>query len=148
MVNEIVSYNEMCRRESSSLQRGMNFDVGKGYSVILVSVRPNAPYRDRFENDGSTLIYEGHDAPYSEPVPDPKAVDQPEFAPGRSLTPKRKVLPGSPGVQARGRTAVPGQSVRKDQARNLVLQRVIPPCRRLARARSKTRGLQVQVDSG
>jgi hypothetical protein len=46
----------MCQRESSSLQRGMNFDLGAGYAVILMSVNPNAPYRDRFENDGSTII--------------------------------------------------------------------------------------------
>ena len=47
--NEIVSYLQMCQRESMSLQRGMNFDPGaRGYSIILMSVRPNAPYRDRF----------------------------------------------------------------------------------------------------
>jgi hypothetical protein len=79
MANEIIPYLEMCRREELSLQRGMNFDVGKGHSVILMSVRPNAPYRDRFEADGSTLIYEGHDAPRTRKLPDPKSVDQPEF---------------------------------------------------------------------
>ena len=81
MANEIISYIEMCQREASSLQRGMNFDVGRGYSVVLMSVRPNAPYRDRFEGDVSTLIYEGHDAPRSQSVPDPKHVDQPELSP-------------------------------------------------------------------
>jgi len=81
MENEIISYLEMCQRESSSLQRGMNFDVGKGYSVVLMSRRANAPYRDRLEDEGSTLIYEGHDAPRNEHVPDPKAVDQPGITP-------------------------------------------------------------------
>jgi len=38
--NEIISYIEMCQRESSSLQRGMNFDLGAGYAVILMSVTP------------------------------------------------------------------------------------------------------------
>lgn len=71
----------MCQREASSLQRGMNFEIGEGYSVILMSVHPNAPYRDRFEDDGTTLIYEGHDAPRSRELPDPKHVDQPEFTP-------------------------------------------------------------------
>jgi hypothetical protein len=45
MDNEIISYIDMCQRESSSLQRGMNFELGAGYSVILMSVHPNAPYR-------------------------------------------------------------------------------------------------------
>lgn len=79
MANEIISYIEMCQREGSSLQRGMNFHLGTGYSVILMSVRPNAPYRDRFENDGSTLIYEGHDMPRTGDNRDPKVLDQPEF---------------------------------------------------------------------
>jgi hypothetical protein len=61
MANEIVSYLEMCQREGSSLQKGMNFRLGGDHSVILMSVRPNAPYRDRIEDDGETLIYEGHD---------------------------------------------------------------------------------------
>jgi hypothetical protein len=86
MENEIISYIEMCQRESSSLQRGMNFDLGVGYAVILMSVHPNAPYRDRFEDDGITVIYEGHDAPRSRTIPDPKVVDQPERTPSGTLT--------------------------------------------------------------
>jgi hypothetical protein len=78
MANEIISYLEMCRRERSSLQQGMNFGLGGDHSVILMSVRPNAPYRDRLENDGSTLIYEGHDLPKGKHNLNPKNVDQPE----------------------------------------------------------------------
>lgn len=92
MANEIISYLEMCQREEASLQRGMNFDLGRGYSVILMSVRPNAPYRDRFEADGSTLIYEGHDAPRSKQLPDPKTVDQPECTPSGASTQNGKFL--------------------------------------------------------
>jgi HNH endonuclease len=61
--DNIISYFEMCGREGVSLQRGMNFRVGGNHSVILMSLRPNAPYRDRLEDDGTTLIYEGHDYP-------------------------------------------------------------------------------------
>jgi hypothetical protein len=86
MANEIISYFEMCRREASSLQRGMNFELGKGYSVILMSVRPTAPYRDLLDADGSTLIYEGHDVPRTPELPDPKDVDQPDRTPTGSLT--------------------------------------------------------------
>ncbi len=78
MPNEIISYLEMCRREGTSLQRGMNFNLGGTHSVILMSVRPNAPYRDRFEDDGATLIYEGHDESKTNGSPDPKRIDQPE----------------------------------------------------------------------
>jgi hypothetical protein len=90
LANEIISYLEMCQREAMSLQRGMNFDFGRGYSVILMSVRLNAPYRDKFQDDGATLIYEGHDVPRSEAIPDPKAVDQPEYTPSGSPTQNRK----------------------------------------------------------
>ncbi|HUU42820.1 MAG TPA: HNH endonuclease [Planctomycetota bacterium] len=51
-----------------------------------MSVRPNAPYADRFEDDGSTIVYEGHDVPRSANQMDPKAVDQPEVTPGGQLT--------------------------------------------------------------
>jgi hypothetical protein len=86
MANEIIPYIEMCQREGASLQRGMNYRLGGKYSVILMSLRPNAPYRDRFEQDGTVLIYEGHDVPRSQRDPHPKSIDQPEFTPSGSLT--------------------------------------------------------------
>ncbi len=76
MANEVIRYLEMCQREGVSLQRGMNFGLGGNHSVILMSLRRKAPYRDRIEDDGSTLIYEGHDEPRSMLVPRPKEVDQ------------------------------------------------------------------------
>ena len=86
MANEIISYIEACQREGGSLQKGMNYRRGKDYSVILMSVRPNAPYRDRIEDDGATLIYEGHDVPRGGVITDPKSIDQPEYATSGSLT--------------------------------------------------------------
>lgn len=84
--DNVISYLEMCRREDLSLQKGMNFGVGKGYSIILMSVRANAPYNDELRDDGTTLIYEGHDVPRAKNVTDPKALDQPERTLGGSLT--------------------------------------------------------------
>jgi hypothetical protein len=76
MANEVISYMEMCQREGISLQRGMNYGVGGTHSVVLMSLRPNAPYRDRLDDDGSTLIYEGHDQPRRIGMPDnPKEMD-------------------------------------------------------------------------
>lgn len=80
--NEIIPYLEMCQREGVSLQRGMNFELSHNHSVILMSIRTNAPYADRFEDDGTTLIYEGHDMPRSAHDPNPKTIDQPERTPG------------------------------------------------------------------
>lgn len=77
MSDNVISYIEMCRREGVSLQQGMNFGLGGNHSVILMSVRPNAPYRDRLEDNGTTLVYEGHDAPKTSTCPNPKVVDQP-----------------------------------------------------------------------
>jgi 5-methylcytosine-specific restriction endonuclease McrA len=71
----------MCLRENASLQRGMNFRLRGGHSVILMSVRPGAPYHDRLTDDGTVLHYEGHDAPRSAGVSDPKQLDQPGTLP-------------------------------------------------------------------
>jgi hypothetical protein len=86
MANEIISYFEMCRRESSSLQRGMNFSVGGTHSVILMSLRANAPYDDQVLDGGFTLIYEGHDVHKTQSTPNPKLLDQPEKRPSGVLT--------------------------------------------------------------
>jgi hypothetical protein len=86
MENEIIPYLEMCQREGVSLQQGMNFRLGKAYSVILMSVRPNAPYRDAVLDEGSTLVYEGHDTPRTRRSPDPKSLDQPWQTPSGQLT--------------------------------------------------------------
>jgi hypothetical protein len=79
---DVVSYIEMCAEEGVNLQRGMNFRLRNGASLILMSLRPSAPYADRVEDGGRVLIYEGHDLPRSQGGPDPKRVDQPEFYPG------------------------------------------------------------------
>lgn len=63
---DVISYLDMCKEEGVNLQRGMNFRLKGGFSVILMSVRPGAPYADRIEDEGKTLIYEGHDAPPKE----------------------------------------------------------------------------------
>jgi hypothetical protein len=85
MSDNIISDIEMCRREGSSLQQGMNFGLRGHDSVILMSIRPNAPYRDRVEDGGTPLISEGHDQPRSPTSPNPKAVDQPECYPSGTL---------------------------------------------------------------
>lgn len=64
----------------------MNFRLGGDHSVVLMSVRPNAPYHDRIEDDGETLIYEGHDVPKTRGVIEPKRMDQPERTTSGSLT--------------------------------------------------------------
>jgi len=42
-----------------------------------MSVRLSLQYRDRLEDEGTTLVYEGHDCPKSESCSNPKVVDQP-----------------------------------------------------------------------
>ncbi|CAN5676085.1 hypothetical protein BH11PLA1_BH11PLA1_19370 [soil metagenome] len=87
---EILSHAEMCVREGTSLQRGMNYQVRRGaagYSVILMSVRKGAPYEDQWHEIGphaGMLEYEGHNRARSASqwprgkVGDPYAVDQPD----------------------------------------------------------------------
>ena len=86
MSNEIIPYMEMCLREGTSLQRGMNFELRDNHSVILMSVRPGAPYEDQISKDGSTLIYEGHDVPRTFQHQQPKDYDQPRVSGNGRLT--------------------------------------------------------------
>ena len=83
---DIISYIEMCQQEGVSLQRGMNFRLKGSTSVILMSLRRGAPYEDRIEDNGRTLIYEGHDTPRVKGGPDPKRVDQPMYSRPGQLT--------------------------------------------------------------
>jgi len=64
----------------------MNFRLRNRESIILMSLRPGAPYADQFEDDGRTLIYEGHDMPKTGSGPNPKNMDQPDRHPGGQLT--------------------------------------------------------------
>jgi|SRR5581483_96980 len=83
---DVVSYLEMCTPFGMNLQRGMNFRLTPDESLILMSVRPGAPYKDRVEQAGKVIIYEGHDIPRSRNGPNPKTVDQPELQPNGKPT--------------------------------------------------------------
>lgn len=82
-VNEIISYWEMCEAEGHrQLQRGMYYKLEPTHSVLLMSIKSNAPYADRISDDGMTIYYEGHDATGDKY----KELDQPEKNPSGSLT--------------------------------------------------------------
>lgn len=83
---DVISYLDACREENVSLQRGMNFRLHGRRSVILMNVRPGAPYADRIEDGGRVLIYEGHDVPRVRGGRDPKTVDQLLTSRGGALT--------------------------------------------------------------
>lgn len=81
----ILSYREMCDKENKqTLQRGMNFRLNPRYSVILMSQRSNAPYKDRIHADGITIEYEGHDV--NKKNNNPKEENQPDRLPSGKLT--------------------------------------------------------------
>lgn len=83
LVNQIVSYREMCNAEDQQqLQRGMNYEICGKYSIALMSVKQNAPYTDRISEDGLTIFYEGHDVPGDKY----KEYDQNTVNPGGSYT--------------------------------------------------------------
>ena len=78
---EIISYLELCTREGAHLQHGMNWRILPTHSVFLMSMRKGAPYDDRIEDEGRTLIYEGHDAPKNMTDQNPKKLINPVFFP-------------------------------------------------------------------
>lgn len=85
-VDDIISYGELVGAEKLMLQKGMNFEVGKDYSILLMSQRTNAPYRDVVDEATGILVYEGHDQPRSQDCPNPKEVDQPITTPKGTWT--------------------------------------------------------------
>lgn len=102
---DVISYLNMCREEGVNLQRGMNYRLRDGQSVILMSVRPGAPYFDRVEEDGKILIYEGHDVPKMGRSIDPKKHDQQMHNPGGGLTQNGLFHEASAGYKAGKRPA-------------------------------------------
>lgn len=93
MIDEILSYREMCEIEDvQTLQRGMNYRLNPKYSLILMSRRPNAPYRDKIYSDGITIEYEGHDFPKTNEISDPKKVNQPKYTKNGLLTQNGKFI--------------------------------------------------------
>lgn len=76
----------MCQAWSVSFQKGMHFHLRPNLSVLLMSRRTNAPYKDRVQEAGRVLIYEGHDAPRNQGYPDPKSIQQPRATSSGKLT--------------------------------------------------------------
>ena len=89
---DVISYLEMCTREGTQLQRGMNFRLGPNHSVVLMSRRPNAPYKDSVLDDGMAVEYEGHDVPKTAGILSPKLLDQPQFTPNGTPTQNGRFL--------------------------------------------------------
>lgn len=90
-VGDIITFNEMCAAEGQMLQRGMYFRLRGRHSVLLMSTRRGAPYRDKWEEGGKILVYEGHDAPKRDAI-NPKLVDQPATTPKGTLTQNARFL--------------------------------------------------------
>ncbi len=95
----IISYAEIIKREDLMLQRGMNFQIKHGYSIILMSVRKGAPYKDRWHEDSGLLEYEGHDEPKRSDI-EPKALDQPLQTSAGTPTENGKFFEAASGYKA------------------------------------------------
>jgi hypothetical protein len=76
----------MCQAWSVSFQKGMHYRLRPNLSVLLMSRRQSAPYKDRIEETGRVLVYEGHDVSRSQSCPTPKSIDQPSATPSGRLT--------------------------------------------------------------
>jgi hypothetical protein len=91
--DDILSYWEMCAAEKTQmLQKGMNIRLNPSYSVILLSQRSNAPYKDKIYEDGITLEYEGHDVSRKSYDHNPKVEDQRDRLPTGRLTQNGKFI--------------------------------------------------------
>ena len=84
-IDDIISHAQLSIAEGQSLQRGMNYKVTPDYSVFLMSIRKNAPYKDEIDLNTNSIIYEGHDA-RKDHAKNPKEEDQPYHTPKGNLT--------------------------------------------------------------
>ena len=98
MIDDIITYREMCNIENSSFQRGMNYLINPNYSIFLMSRRANAPYHDKILKDWITIEYEGHDIPKSWNN-DPKTHDQSRYTSKGSLTENGKFIKAIEGYK-------------------------------------------------
>lgn len=105
MRGNIISYLEMCQEEGTSLQKGMNYRMNGRHTVILMSVRENSPYQDKIQEDGTVLIYEGHDEPKRKGIANPKTLDQPEYSKSGKPTENGKFHLAAQGFKAGRRGA-------------------------------------------
>jgi 5-methylcytosine-specific restriction endonuclease McrA len=96
---DIITYLKMCQIEGASLQRGMTFRLKPNYSVVLMSMHPRAPYGDLVQDEGRTLIYEGHDIPKTKRIANPKQYDQPMATPLGKLTQNALFYTAAKGFQ-------------------------------------------------
>ena len=86
---DVIRYVDMTAQEEFALRKGMNFSIpNKKYGIVLMSVRKDAPYADRFEGNGTTIIYEGHDVQknHAPNGRNPKDIDQPMKVPSGQLS--------------------------------------------------------------
>ena len=92
-INEIISYREMCDIEKvQTLQRGMNYRLNLDYSVLLMSQRSNAPYKDSINEETGEIEYEGHDVSKNSYEHQPKLEDQIASLPSGKLTQNGKFI--------------------------------------------------------
>lgn len=57
---KLIQYNNLVMNEGGiNLQKGMYFNIKGSYSIVLMSVEKNSPYRDEMLEDG-IIKYEGH----------------------------------------------------------------------------------------
>lgn len=93
MIDDIISYRELCEQENvQTLQRWMNFKLSPKYSVILMSRKNNAPYKDKILDDWITIEYEWHDEPRKWDIIYPKYVDQSMYTKNWNLTQNWKFI--------------------------------------------------------
>ena len=106
MRGEVISYQEMCRRERAPrLRRGMNFGLGGDHSVLLTTRRNlGAPYHDTFSPGNRRVVYRGHDAPRRvEATGDPALLDQPAATATGRPTQNARFLAAADGYKAGAR---------------------------------------------
>lgn len=82
---DTITYLDMCREEGLDLKERMSFQIGDGYSVVLMDAEQDGSFGDCLKDDGN-LVLTGHDIPALDEGVEPKTVDQPMLDADGSLS--------------------------------------------------------------
>jgi hypothetical protein len=125
MANEVISVLGMCGREGTSLQRGMNFGLERSFRGTHVR-KARCALSGSLEDDGTTLIYEGHDEPKSA-ASLTESGDQPYRTAFGTLTQNGRFFEAAQGYKDGHPTTGTGAGVRETAQGHMVVQWRLPP---------------------
>jgi len=116
---DTVSNSDLRETEGVEPGRSMHFEVGSGYSLVLLSAHTDGSQGNPVVGDDG-LIFTGHDSPARAGEPEPKAVDQPMLNPDGGLSQNGLFFQAAKGALAGDRPYEPIRVYQKSERESWV----------------------------